>query len=45
MYVYVLSSNYTCMYMYIHTHVFINMGFPGGTEVKVPAMHLCTSRE
>ena len=45
MYVYVLSSNYTCMYMYIHTHVFINMGFPGGSEVKVPAMHLCTSRE
>ena len=29
----------------IYTHVFINMGFPGGSEVKVSAMHLCTSRE
>ena len=38
-------DTYTYMYVYVQTYVFINMGFPGGSEVKVSAMHLCTSRE
>ena len=29
----------------MYRHVFINMGFPGGSEIKASVIHLCTSRE